>query len=230
MRNKMYWGFCALIILLLGVSAVLLLRDTDIDTEPEVVYTAPPEQPVKKLVLTPRPSVSRMLQVTGTLTADTLLSKVPFTVRDILDNAGENFVRIKYKEILKYLPDASHLNFHLANLTEKEIPKASNAYGKEAFKYVYFYPSDSWYSRWKFHTTQAIQSDSMRDSGCHINAFALQLSSSYRLRHIIVVTVEDPPPPQRVDRSDLCVLPPFVEFSLEEPPLGAVDKALNASK
>ena len=79
MRNKMYWGFAALILLLLGVSAVLLLRHTD--TELKVVYTALPEQPIKKLVLTPRPSMLRMLQATDTLTTDTLLSKVPFTAR-----------------------------------------------------------------------------------------------------------------------------------------------------
>ena len=36
MSKKMYWGIVTLIILLLGVTAVLLLRDTD--TEPEVIY------------------------------------------------------------------------------------------------------------------------------------------------------------------------------------------------
>ncbi len=36
MRKKMYWGIVTLIILILGVTAVLLLRDTD--TEPEVIY------------------------------------------------------------------------------------------------------------------------------------------------------------------------------------------------
>jgi len=36
MRKKMYWGIGTLIILLLGVTAVLLLRDTD--TDPEVIY------------------------------------------------------------------------------------------------------------------------------------------------------------------------------------------------
>ncbi|RKU27353.1 hypothetical protein C6497_11425 [Candidatus Poribacteria bacterium] len=36
MRNRKYWGIVTLIILLLGVTAVLLLRDTD--TEPEVIY------------------------------------------------------------------------------------------------------------------------------------------------------------------------------------------------
>jgi len=36
MRKKMYWGIVTLIILLLGVTAVLLLRDTD--TDPEIIY------------------------------------------------------------------------------------------------------------------------------------------------------------------------------------------------
>ncbi len=50
MRKKMYWGIVTLIILLLGATAVLLLRDTD--TEPEVIYktdletTRTPETPI----------------------------------------------------------------------------------------------------------------------------------------------------------------------------------------
>ena len=36
MRKKMYWGIGTLILLLIGVTAVLLLRDKD--TEPEVIY------------------------------------------------------------------------------------------------------------------------------------------------------------------------------------------------
>ena len=36
MKKKMYWGIVTLIILILGITAVLLLRDTD--TEPEVIY------------------------------------------------------------------------------------------------------------------------------------------------------------------------------------------------
>lgn len=44
MRNKVYWGIATLIILLVGVSAFLLLRDTDTNQEPaeEIVPKPPP--------------------------------------------------------------------------------------------------------------------------------------------------------------------------------------------
>ncbi len=55
MSKKMIWGFCSLIIGLIGVIAVLLIRDRD--TEPIKIYKVPDiaTQDVKKVVLKPPP-------------------------------------------------------------------------------------------------------------------------------------------------------------------------------
>lgn len=54
MTRRMYWGLAILMILFVGVTAVLRLRD--VDTEPITIYKVPPDEQVKSVVLKKPPS------------------------------------------------------------------------------------------------------------------------------------------------------------------------------
>lgn len=210
MTRRVYWGLGVLAILIIGVSAVLLLWDI----EPKLLKKPPPgetyttghvdgEELNNKLIKMQR----RNHQYGPRVVEERLYYDGNFTII-----VNEPVPVVRYKEKLKYHLDHSPLFFDLASLVEDEFPKELITYRKGSLKYVDLYPSDSWYSRWKSHTTEAIQ------------------NISFYWIFYVQVSIEVPPLPKCSD----CVLPPYIEplllpleFSLDKPCLSAVG---NASK
>ena len=154
MKSRIYWGVALLIILLIGVSVFMLMRNTD--TEPKVVYRVPSTEVVQqaqKANALKRPAHSHRVIEEYPYSEAALQARYSLFAPSVYN---EKLLSI-CKEMLRYHLDSSRLLFDLTSLAEDEFPKELIAYRKETLKNVDLYPSDSLYSRWKSRTTKAIQ-------------------------------------------------------------------------